>query len=180
MAALSPSAHVKTNASTPDLGGIPQSTNTPNPSTDVAFATTESTFPSASLFTFLPELYLVLSRLRELRNKPEEVNTSADGLTQVISHDSHGTISLTRSDLQNTPLETRELPGQIYAIKKGIKDAQELVRGLPDITRSVEQQDAELRELRVSVAGLKGRLRELGNIARSDEGQDIVMQGTSD
>lgn len=180
MAAVSPSANVKTNVSTPDLGEIPQSDNTPNLNTDTLLDSTESTFPTASDFTFLPELYLVISRLRELRNKPEGVNTSADGLTQVISHDSNGSVSLTRSDAQIKPLETRELPAQTYVIKKGITHAKEIVRGLPDINRTIEQQEAEMKELRLSVAGLRQRLGELGQIARNDNVQDTVMRGIAE
>lgn len=179
MAALTPSANVKTNVSTPDLSGIPQSDSTPKPGGDTVLDATESTFPSASLFTFLPELYLVISRLRELRNKPEDANATANGLTQTISHDSHGSITHTRSDTQNTPLEVRDLPAQVFLIKKDIAQAKELVRELPDIARSIQAQEAEMRELGVSVAALRGRLGELSRIAKDDRHEDTVMQGTS-
>lgn len=180
MAALTPSANIKTNVSTPELSGILLSDSTPRIGVDTALDTTESTFPSASLFTFLPELYLVISRLRELRNKPEDSSAASNGLTQTLSHDSQGSVSLTRSDPQNTPLEVRDLPGQIFSIRKGIAQAKDIVRGLPDITRSVEAQEAEMRELRISVAGLRGRLGELSSIAKGDLDQDTVMQGTGD
>lgn len=40
--------------------------------------------------------------------------------------------------------------------------------GLPDCGRSVEEQEAEMKELRRRVAGLRERLGELGGIAKLD------------
>lgn len=103
-------------------------------------------------------------------------------LTHIASRESaHSSSSGTRfiSDPNSASIETRDLPSNVYNIKKGITAAKEVVRGLPDIERSVEEQEEEMRELGRVIGGLRRRLGELGAIAeRSRTGnEDVVMTG---
>lgn len=219
MSAPSPVPHIKTQTSTPNIANIasPSIEAEADPShafpttEDATTTTTSATYPDASLFTFLPDLYLIVSRLSELRNPPPttaptlsngvsvpqtqtqtqtqaSVTTQPDGsnsasanLTQVLTHDSqlsgsHSVRQSSSNEASNT-IEVRELPAQIYEIRKGIAAAKEVVRGLPDVERGVEEQEVEIRELRQRVEGLKGRLGDLGAIAgRGRMGEDVVME----
>ena len=52
------------------------------------------------------------------------------------------------------------------------------MRALPDIERSVDEQEEELRNLRREVMGLEGRLGELGAIVKVErERKDDVVMG---
>jgi hypothetical protein len=49
------------------------------------------------------------------------------------------------------------------------------VVGLPDVKRTVEEQEVEIRRLEGMERALRGRLGELGGIARERERGDVVM-----
>jgi len=147
-----------------------------------------SVYPDVSQFTFLPELYLVISRLTALRNPPlttttsdpshPAVNgggptsdpTSTNNLTQTTSRESQlsGSGSLRQVNSSETSIEIKDLPAHVYSIKQGIARAKQVVAELPDIERSVAEQETEMAELRRRVLGLRERLKELGEIARTE------------
>lgn len=59
------------------------------------------------------------------------------------------------------------------------------MQSLPDIGRSIGEQEVELGELEKRCEALRGRLRELGNIAaegleRGQGGEDEVMEGVEE
>ncbi|KAK5957673.1 hypothetical protein OHC33_000862 [Knufia fluminis] len=174
-----PQITIKTAASTPNLNIA----NVPSPTSDAPLPTTETeTHPTTlntEIFTFLPDLYLLISRLSELRhpsttmngNGTHDANGGGGGLTQTISRDS----ARSGEGGDTATIEIRDLSAQIYSIKKRIAEARGYVSTIPDVERSVREQEAEMRELRGRCAGLRGRLGELGVIAA--EGGDVIMGG---
>lgn len=78
----------------------------------------------------------------------------------------------------------KELPAHVYPIKQKLGKARAAVAALPDLDRSVEQQDVEIRQLERQVALLKARLAKLGAIAATSAAPagpgvpgDTAMQG---
>ncbi|KIW89476.1 uncharacterized protein Z519_09632 [Cladophialophora bantiana CBS 173.52] len=62
-------------------------------------------------------------------------------------------------------LDPKDLPAQIYPLKQRLATAREAVSALPDVDRTVAEQDDEIRMLQGVVRGLKGRLVHLARIA---------------
>lgn len=159
----------------------------------------------ASLFTFIPELYLVLSRLSALNQSGTASRTNGDGihtqdvvpeglastpptsslgttsvagpqslppsnpLTHTISAESGATITrLTSAGLEQS-IEIKDLPSHIYKIRQNITRAREAVKGLPDVDRTIKEQEMEVVQLQQRIASLTGRLKSLGSIARAKD-----------
>jgi len=160
-------------------------------------------FPAPSTFSILPDIYLLIARLNILQpqqqappsSQPQQPPTSASSQSQTQTQTqtqptphppaqpttpSHPTATHLRT---GPPLDLKDLPAQVYPIKQKLVKAREAVSGLPDIERSVEEQDAEIRDLERTAALLKSRLSKLGSIAQGkkngkEEGDgDVVMQG---
>ncbi len=121
-------------------------------------------FPTASTFSILPDLYILLSRLAPLQNQP---NGGADTLLHLVP--------------SNEPaLQTSDIVTAMYPIRQKIQKAIAAIKALPDISRSMEEQEEEMRHLEARIGALEGRLGELGVIAeksgKRDVG-DVVMKG---
>lgn len=161
-----------------NLSAISSAPESPLPTTEGPVST--ATLPPASLFTFLPDLYVLISRLSELRNPPPEVNINgqADNLTQILSRESNasGSGSLRQVSSSEGTIETRDLPGHVFGLKRRIAEARRVVEGLEDGGKSVEEQEDEMRMLRGRIDGFRKRLGELSGIC-ADEAKDVVMQG---
>lgn len=184
---------VKAQAITPNIASIPSPSNeAPYQSTTTDTSLPSSQYPDVSQFTFLPDLYLIISRLAPLRHPalsdPSQSNganggsttttsqqqhqQTSDGLSQTISRESQTSSASLRqvsssSSSAEASIEIKDLPAHVYAVKQGIARAKEQVLTLPDIERSVDAQEAEISALKGRIAGLKGRLGELGQLARS-------------
>lgn len=91
------------------------------------------------------------------------------------------------------PIDAKELPAHVYPIKQKLVKARAAVLTLPDLDRSVEEQEVEMRQLQREVALLKARLAKLGGIAGrsaaaapvaapkgSNSVADTAMQGVVD
>jgi len=82
-------------------------------------------------------------------------------------------------------ISTKELPTLTHPIKQKIAKARAAVQALPDVERSVAEQEDEIRMLEARVVALKRRLVELGIIAgRGGDGEvvkreqgDVIMSG---
>ena len=124
-------------------------------------------FPSPSTFSILPDLYILLARLAPLRQSATAQSNPSD-LT-----------SLTLTLSNEPPVNIKDLPTLIYPIKQKILKGKAAVQALPDIERSVMEQEEEIRMLEGRVKGLRGRLGELGEIAgrATREGEERVMRG---
>ncbi|KIX00702.1 uncharacterized protein Z518_09767 [Rhinocladiella mackenziei CBS 650.93] len=151
-------------------------------------------FPSPSTFSILPDIYLLIARLNILQtgggqqtsqNPPSSSQSQSQPQTQAqtqpTSQPSAASTSTTPTPHLHTgpPLDLKDLPAQVYPIKQRLAKARAAVSALPDVERSVEEQEAEIRELERTVALLKRRLGKLGEIAtgKQEEG-DVVMGGT--
>ena len=169
-------SQIKTQACTPNLSNIPS----PPPEEDDNVL--PATYPDLAHFTFLPDLYLLISRLVELQNRPTNGNAdlvdgTGNGLEQTVSRESHNSLRPVSSSGQQ-PFETRELPAHVYHLKKKIEEAKAVVKGLPDIDQSLEQQEKEIAKLKKIISGIQGRLKSLGQIAAQGNGsKDTVMKG---
>ncbi|KEF62675.1 uncharacterized protein A1O9_00648 [Exophiala aquamarina CBS 119918] len=77
------------------------------------------------------------------------------------------TAPLTSRHIQTTgpAIDAKELPAHIYPIKQKLVKARSAVSTLPDLDRTVDEQEAEIRLLLRDVALLKARLAKLGGIA---------------
>lgn len=90
------------------------------------------------------------------------------------------------------PIDAKELPAHVYPIKQKLVKARAAVLTLPDLDRSVDEQEVEMRQLEREVALLKARLAKLGGIAgrsaappvaapeSSNSVADTAMQGVVD
>jgi DNA-binding transcriptional regulator GbsR (MarR family) len=72
---------------------------------------------------------------------------------------------VTYSELQ--PLEPKDLPNEVIAIKSKIRKALRELEKLPDMDRDVEEQEAEIKKLEQKAAKQKEVLQKLGDVARS-------------
>lgn len=63
------------------------------------------------------------------------------------------------------PLDIKSLPTEVSSIKIRIQKAQAVVEGLPDIDRSVADQEAEMEELEDRIARLKSVIADFGKRA---------------
>lgn len=118
-------------------------------------------FPSPSLFSILPEIYLLISRIELLQqNAGTTLPTTPGGNSSVA------------------PITLQELPAAIQPIKTQILKAKAAVQSLPDVERTVEEQGLEIRALEAKIAALKKRLALLGSRAgKVTKVEDVAMTG---
>jgi hypothetical protein len=145
-------------------------------------------FPSPSTFSLLPDIYILIARLRLLHPPPHPSQPTnainANGNTNGAAPTTYpsqpqpqpSNNQIPASILNNLPLlDPKDLPGQMYPFKQKLARARESVVGLPDVKRTVEEQEVEIRRLEGMVRALRRRLGELGGIARERERGDVVM-----
>jgi hypothetical protein len=106
--------------------------------------------PPGSTFDLLPPLYETLQQL---------MHTSTSS-----------TAGLHAADALRTAA-TRDLPAQIAAVKQRIVQARAAVAELPDVDRTLEEQEEEMRQIEIRI----GRLREVWRGVR-----DGVVKGEGD
>lgn len=63
------------------------------------------------------------------------------------------------------PLEPKDLPNEVIAIKSKIRKALRELEKLPDMDRGVEEQEAEIRRLEEKAEKQKEVLKRLGDVA---------------
>ena len=117
-------------------------------------------FHSPSLFSILPEIYLLLSRIELLQQNAGATLPTTPGGNSSVS-----------------PITIQELPAAIQPIKTQILKAKAAVQALPDVERTVEEQEEEIRMLESRIAGLTKRLGELGKVAGEATKEDVAMTG---
>lgn len=136
-------------------------------------------FPSPSTFSILPDIYLLISRLSILQpvnpaNASQQASTSTPAGTGAGTGVSASSARPTpthpndRLHSGQPPLETKDLIANIYPIKQKLAKARAAVAGLPDVQRSVDEQESEIRALEKRVAALNGRLALLAGIAKGE------------
>ncbi|KAJ4508497.1 hypothetical protein HRR75_006318 [Exophiala dermatitidis] len=142
-------------------------------------------FPSPSTFSILPDIYLLIARLNILHLNPPSTSTSdptqsqtqtqaqsqsqsqtqlsatsnvVGAQTQTQQESSSNQTAPPHHLLTDTPLDLKDLPAQIYPIKQKLVKARAAVTALPDIERTVEEQEQEIRDLERTVGLLRKRL----------------------
>lgn len=74
------------------------------------------------------------------------------------------------------PLDIKDLPTEASSIKIRIQKAQAVVEGLPDVQRSVAEQDQEIDELEDRIAKLQSVISDFGRRAGQTNSQQSKMQ----
>jgi RNA polymerase II transcription mediator complex subunit 9 len=107
-------------------------------------------FPPPQTFDILPLIHDLLTRL----SQPSISTAAITANTTVTPHTS-----------VSSPLEPKDLPQAAVPIKLKIQRAKAAVSALPDVERTVEEQQEEIRELEGRIRNLRGVLGELGRRA---------------
>ncbi|KAK3720650.1 hypothetical protein LTR37_003700 [Vermiconidia calcicola] len=106
--------------------------------------------PPPQTFDILPALHELLSRIDH---------------STPFNSDSDATLY---TDLP--PLEPKELPTEVLQIKAKIRKALRDLEKLPDMERSVEEQEEEMRELEGRIGRQRDMVRRLGEMGRGLDG----------
>lgn len=128
-------------------------------------------FPSPQTFDIIPPLHgLLLRLLSSTATGPSDgtrvgepnLSQSQDQQQPVPAHSE--TAALGNAP---PPLDVKDLPTEASSVKIRIQKAQAVVEGLPDVHRSVEDQEQEIGELEGRIAKLKSAISDFGNRAGS-------------
>ncbi|KIV96314.1 hypothetical protein PV10_00196 [Exophiala mesophila] len=143
-------------------------------------------FPSPSTFSILPDVYQLISRLSMLQTPNPTSTPTAAGATTTSAGITSGP-GATNIGGSSTPvdrfhptlplLEVKDLAAQIYPIKQKLAKARAAVTALPDVARSLDDQEAEIGQLERKILALKARERQLAAIAKGSRGQDEEGSG---
>ncbi|KAH9819377.1 RNA polymerase II transcription mediator complex subunit 9 [Teratosphaeria destructans] len=106
--------------------------------------------PAPELFDILPQLHEILARID---------HTPADGEQE--SDDDLGA-----QYHKQSPLDPKDLPAAILPLKAQMRKAMKEIERLPDIDRSVEEQDEEIRELEERLKKQQEMVRKMGDMRR--------------
>lgn len=110
--------------------------------------------PPPQAFDILPPLHELLARIDHTPNDPIQV-AAASGEDDTVSY----------ADLQ--PLEPKDLPNEVIVIKGKIRKALRELEKLPDMDRTVEEQEEEIKMLEEKAEKQREVLKRLGVVAKS-------------
>lgn len=148
---VTPHAPVSARASLPPTGSATPAL-VPQPSA--------SPLPPPATFDFLPDLHMLLSRLLAVSAQgPAPTSTPGQPV------DDEG------------PLELKNLPGEAQKLRNKIQRAQRAVMALPDIDRTIEDQEDEIQYLEARITELRSALQRLGQPSTPAEDEDTSMTG---
>ncbi|KAJ5094459.1 hypothetical protein N7456_010320 [Penicillium angulare] len=162
-----------------------------SPSKDATASPQTAPFPSPQTFEIIPPLHGILLRLLSPANAsnggagghgdgPGAPGASTEGNQQSQQTNSNltdnGNNGAPTSQAvpdpslgpnAQPPLDVKDLPTQTSSVKIRIQKARTVVEGLPDIHRSVTDQQAEIAELEERVARLRSVIADFGSRAAS-------------
>lgn len=124
--------------------------------------TTRLNLPPPQIFDILPALHELLARI-ERAPGPESTDPSLQSSTSTPFNESED-IGAHYQD--QPPLEPKDLPTEVLAIKSKIRKALKEIEKLPDMEWSVEEQEEEIRELEERIARQKAMLGKFGEMAK--------------
>ncbi|KAL2835014.1 RNA polymerase II transcription mediator complex subunit 9-domain-containing protein [Aspergillus cavernicola] len=75
------------------------------------------------------------------------------------------------------PLDIKNLPTEVSSIKIRIQKAQAVVEGLPDVHRTVAEQDKEIRDLEDRIARLQSVISDFGRRANNASSEEAKESG---
>lgn len=120
---------------------------------------TDLKLPSQDVFGVLPALHELLARIeRSPSSDPTDLIQ-----TTTSSPTNSGDISAHYQD--QLPLDPKDLPTEVLAIKAKIRKALRELEKLPDMELTVEEQESDIRELEGRIERQKGMLGALGAMA---------------
>ncbi|KAK6509257.1 hypothetical protein TWF481_004015 [Arthrobotrys musiformis] len=119
------------------------------------------TFPPPETFDFIPQTYDLLVRLL-----PQ--NSSSSSATTTTTTSPHAQTNL-------APIEPKDVDAEASRIRLKIGKARSILNDLPDITRSIQQQQEEVKALEEKIRKQRevlGRIRELKAVKVAKEQQE--------
>ncbi|CAK4034245.1 hypothetical protein DOTSEDRAFT_96380 [Lecanosticta acicola] len=119
--------------------------------------------PKPQNLDLLPALHELLARVDAHNNKvftTEDHHTLEDGSTDIGSDYVHC-----------DPLNPKDLPTATLEIKGRIRAALREIERLPDVDRSLEEQEEEIQELEEKIRKQREMLRKLADVAKGAEGK---------
>ncbi|KAJ5239587.1 Mediator complex subunit Med9 [Penicillium chermesinum] len=169
---------------------LPKSSTAPeSPSKDASTTPQTVPFPSPETFEIIPPLHGILLRLLTEKGPSNGAGGASEGAAGAIeptdtpTHSQPGssnlpgggnqepTASQAVSDIPalgsnaNQPLNVKDLPIVTSSVKIRIQKARAVVEGLPDVHRSVEDQQKEIAELEDRVGRLRSVIADFGERA---------------
>lgn len=116
----------------------------------------KSRLPPPSTYDILPPLHALLSRL--LLSFPQTT-----GQTSASPPAGSPTLS---SVLDSIPLSPKDLATAVSAVKIRIQKARVATGALPDVERTVEEQEVEITQLKAEIERLEGAMKNLSIAAK--------------
>ncbi|KAL4779577.1 RNA polymerase II transcription mediator complex subunit 9-domain-containing protein [Aspergillus varians] len=159
-------------------------------------------FPPPQTFDFIPPLHgLILRLLSPQTNGEGAANAGTDGAagpdqaqsqqqqsTSAVGNDNNNAELLANPNtaaaeiaaLGSTlppPLDVKHLPTEVSSIKIRIQKAQAMVEGLPDVDRTVAEQEKEIHDLEERIARLKSVISDFGRRANTTSFENTKTSG---
>lgn len=175
---------------------LPKSSTAPESPTKDANVTPAAEivpFPPPQTFEIVPQLHGILLRLLSQKPSPNvTVGGAGDGTeapgtsgeTQPDGQQSSSNIAVGENNgsqpvtdaaaldpTAHPPLDVKDLPTETHSVKIRIQKARAAVEGLPDIERSVEEQQHEISELEDRIARLRSVISDFGTRAGQDSAE---------
>jgi hypothetical protein len=117
--------------------------------------------PPPHTFEILPPLHELLARVDAHQNQIPGIDHTGD-LTTL--EDAPGDLGSAYAELE--PLNPKDLPTAALEIKGRIRNALREIGMLPDIDRSIEQQEQDIADMQEKIEKQKAVLQQLAEIAR--------------
>lgn len=178
---------------------LPKSSAAPeSPVKDAPASPQTVPFPPPQTFEIIPPLHGILLRLLSQKSPSNNADgapggatgasgAAAEGQTQgqqasagIPGGNNEGSASQQMSEVPtldpnaHPPLDIKDLPTETNSVKIRIQKARGVVEGLPDVHRSVDEQQKEIDELEDRVARLRSVISDFGSRARASATEDKV------
>ncbi|OJJ72021.1 hypothetical protein ASPBRDRAFT_125917 [Aspergillus brasiliensis CBS 101740] len=139
-------------------------------------------FPSPQTFDIVPPLHGLLSRLLSpSTNAAGGVRATDDptgAAAPTVTSAGPGGAEISGLGSSTSPaLDIKDLPTEVSSIKIRIQKAQAVVENLPDVDRSVADQEEEIQELEDRIAKLKSVISDFGQMASPGGAKKLKSQG---
>lgn len=119
---------------------------------------------------------------------PDTIDVPSE-LANILSRIHYQPASANASNAQ-PPLSTKDLPGAIDPLKRKLQQARAAVHTLPDISRTIPEQEAEMRAIEERIENQRAALRQLkeyglqfavesAGASAGGAGGDVEMGGTT-
>lgn len=143
-------------------------TNTSTTLSAYSQAQSQTTLPQPQLPP--PQVFDILPALHELLARIDHASTSNPADVHDGSTDDSNDIGALYTDLQ--PLEPKDLPAEVLQIKAKIRRALRELEKLPDMDRSVQEQEDEIAELEAKIEKQRAMVRRFGELAKGMQGRN--------